>query len=57
MLEVVEKRPEDEAEREMSALDRVAREGARRMLEQALAAEVQAYVERHRDARDDDGRA
>lgn len=27
------------------------------MLEQALAAEVEAYIERHRDARDDEGRA
>ena len=57
MSKIVEKRHEDETEREMSALDRVAREGARRMLEQALAAEVEAYIERHRDTRDDEGRA
>jgi transposase-like protein len=57
VLKVVEKRPEDETEREVSALDRLAREGARRMLEQALEAEVEAYIERHRDARDVDGRA
>jgi len=57
MLKVVENRHGDEAERELSALDRLAREGARRMLEQALAAEVESYVNRYRDARDDDGRA
>lgn len=57
MLKVVEKKPEDESEREVSALDRLAREGARRMLEQALEAEVEEYIERHRDARDEDGRA
>jgi len=57
MLKVVEKRPVDETEREVSALDRLAREGARRMLEQALEAEVEAYIDRHREARDVDGRA
>lgn len=57
MLKVVEKRPVDETEREVSALDRLAREGARRMLEQALEVEVEAYIDRHREARDVDGRA
>ena len=55
MMKVVENRNGDE--REVSALDRLAREGARRMLEQALEAEVESYVERHRDARGVDGRA
>ena len=55
MLKIVEKRLGDETEREVSALDRLVREGARRMLEQAL--EVEAYLERYRDARDADGHA
>lgn len=38
-------------------LDELAREGARRMLEQALQAEVMEYVERHRGERDERGRA
>ena len=57
MLKVVEKRHGDEAEREVSALDRLAREGARRMLEQALETEVESYIERHRDSRDGGGHA
>ena len=40
-----------------SALDELAREGARRMLMQALEAEVQAYVERYQEVRDDEGKA
>ena len=38
-------------------LDAIAREGARRMLVAALEAEVAAYVETHRDERDEDGHA
>jgi putative transposase len=38
-------------------LDELAREGARRMLMQALDAEVADYIERHQDARDDEGHA
>jgi putative transposase len=37
-------------------LDELAREGARRMLMRALEEEVAAYVERHAEARDADGR-
>ena len=40
-----------------ATLDDLAREGARRMLEVALEAEVAAYVERHRDERDERGHA
>lgn len=57
MLKVVEKRPVDESEREVSALDRLARDGARRMLEEALEAEVDEYIERFRGMRDGGGRA
>ena len=38
-------------------LDEIAREGARRMLVVALEAEVEAYLERHRGDRDENGRA
>lgn len=38
-------------------LDELAREGARRMIAAALEAEVEAYVDAHREARDQDGRA
>lgn len=38
-------------------LHELAREGARRILAQALAGEVQEHVERHQDVRDCDGRA
>ncbi len=40
-----------------SPLDELAREGARRMLMEALEAEVAAYVEGHRAQRGEDGRA
>jgi putative transposase len=40
-----------------SLLDDIAREGARRMLVVAFETAVAAYVEAHRDARDDDGHA
>ena len=39
-----------------SVLDQLLREGARRMLQAALEVEVEEYVERHRDRRDDRGR-
>lgn len=56
MLRVVEER--DEAKGYVrSALDELAREGARRMLVEALEVEVEAYLERHRQERADDGRA
>jgi putative transposase len=40
-----------------SRLDEIAREGARRMLVAALETEVAAYLEAHRDERDDAGHA
>ena len=50
MLTVVE----DEAQEEATySLDELAREGARRMLQSALATEVAAYIERHQDELDD----
>jgi transposase-like protein len=57
MLRVVETAPETKAEEAPMSLDELAREGARRMLMQALDAEVAAYIERHRDERDENGRA
>ena len=50
---------QDEAEREQFALDldEIARAGARRMLAEALEAEVQAYIEATRDERDQRGHA
>jgi putative transposase len=57
MLKVVEKRDESEAGEELLLLDEIAREGARRMLMEALRAEADDYVERHRGERDEHGRA
>lgn len=57
MLKVVENTIPTEAESETMSLDELAREGARRMLMQALEAEVASYIEEHSGARDDDGRA
>ena len=56
MLRVVEEREEAKGE-VRSAPDEVALEGAQRMVAEALEVEVEAYLERHRKARDDDGRA
>lgn len=39
------------------SLDEIAREGARRLLVEALELEVRDYVDRHREIRDDDGLA
>jgi hypothetical protein len=47
MLKVVEKRDEREAGEELLLLDEIARQSARRMLIEALKAEVDDYVERH----------
>src|SRR5262249_45987651 len=56
MLRIVEQR--DDAKGEVrSALDELAREGARRMLAEALDVEVEAYIERHRRGGDEQGRA
>ncbi len=57
MLKVVEKRDEREAGEELLLLDEIARAGARRMLIEALRAEADDYVERHRGARDEHGHA
>jgi transposase-like protein len=57
MLKVVEKRDGREAGEELLLLDEIVREGARRMLIEALKAEVDDYVERHRSERDGQGRA
>jgi putative transposase len=57
MLKVVEKQDAREAGEELLPLDQIAREGARRMLMEALQAEVDDYVERHQGERDEDGRA
>lgn len=57
MLKVVEKQDAREAGEELLLLDEIAREGARRMLIEALRAEADDYVERHRGERDEHGRA
>src|ERR1035437_5627245 len=57
MLKVVERTPAGEESGELLSLDEIARVGARRMLMAALATEAADYVERHRDERDDEGRA
>jgi putative transposase len=57
MLKVIEKPDAGEAGGELLVLDEIAREGARRMLMAALKAESDAYVERHRGERDQDGHA
>ena len=57
MLKVVEKQEAREATEELLPLDEIAREGARRMLIEALRAEADDYVERHRGERDKHGRA
>ena len=41
---------------ERSPLDELVQEGARRMLQSAIDAEVDAFVSRHDDRRDEDGR-
>ena len=57
MLKVVEKQDTREASKELLPLDEISREGARRMLIEALKAEADDYVERHRGERDEQGRA
>jgi len=57
MLKVVEKRDAREADEEFLLLDAIARTGAQRMLMAALRAEADAYVERHRGERDEQGHA
>ncbi len=57
MLKVVETETARDEGDGRSVLDEIAREGARRMLVAALEAEVAAYLEAHRDERDDAGHA
>ena len=57
MLKVVEKRDEREAGEQVLLLDEIARKGALRMLIEALKADADAYVERHRGERDAQGHA
>lgn len=56
MLRVVEK-PTKENEELRTTLDELLRHGALKMLHEALEAEVEEYVQRHREARDARGRA
>ena len=56
MLRIVEPRDDAKGE-ERSTLDELAREGARRMLREALEVEVEEYIERYRPERGADGRA
>jgi len=55
MLSIVE--AQGDGKLEDRTLDDLAREGARRMLVEALEAEVTAYMDRHVEVRDDDGQA
>jgi putative transposase len=57
MLKVVGNEATQEETDGRSLLDEIAREGARRMLMAALETEVAAYLEKHREERDDDGHA
>jgi putative transposase len=57
MLKVVENKAAREASGERFELDEIARMGARRMLMAALKTEADDYVERHREERDETGRA
>ena len=57
MLKVMEKGALREASQELFELDEIALAGARRMLMAALKTEADDYVERHREERDETGRA
>lgn len=57
MLNVVENTIPTEAESDPMSLDDFARAGARKMLIQALEEEVAAYIERHKNERDENDRA
>src|SRR4029077_6668299 len=57
MLKVVGNEAAQEEADGRSLLDEIAREGARRMLVAALETEVAAYLEAHREERDDEGHA
>ena len=56
MLRIVEEESEEKVQGELPVLlDEIAREGARRILEQALEEEVPAYLANHAGARDEAG--
>src|SRR5713101_5536260 len=57
MLKVVARGAGREAGEQLFELDEIARIGARRMLMAALKTEADDYVERHREERDETGRA
>ena len=57
MLRILKNEPTGETSDAKPSLDELARRGARRMLAEALEAEVAAYIEAHRGARDERGRA
>ena len=56
MLRVVEKPTKENAELR-TTLDELLQRGALKMLHEALEAEADAYIKRHREARDEHGRA
>ena len=56
MLKVLDNEVAQEEQAEGPTLDKLAREGARRMLVKALTVEVAQYVDEHADARDEAGR-
>ena len=56
MLRVIEK-PSEENQDLRTTLDELLRQGALKMLQQALETEVEEYVTRHRATRDEQGRA
>lgn len=57
MTNVIEIRSQANESELRATLDALCLEGARRMLHRALAVEVEAYLERHREARDEKGHA
>ena len=57
MTNVIEIRSQANESESRATLDALCLEGARRMLHRALAREVEAYLERHREARDEKGHA
>ena len=57
MLKVIESTADGKCEEPGRMLDRIAREGARRMLAKAMEAEAASYIEEHHQERDEGGRA
>jgi len=57
MTNVIEIRSQANESESRATLDALCLEGARKMLHRALAREVEAYLERHREARDEKGHA